>query len=91
MTLTFTPARQVYDADGNAVRFLALDGQKLVVCAVDAAALMKVDQRAYVDARSLLEAFERHRPRLLEIANAKYERHRQNGVAIAIGPDDLAA
>lgn len=91
MTLTFTPVAQIYDADGNTVRFLALDGQKLVICAVDAQALMKADRRASVDAGGLLEAFQRHRARLLEIANAKYERDRQSGVAVAIGPDDLAA
>ena len=91
MTLSFAISAQVYDATANAIRFLALDGQRLVVCSVPADVLMEAAGLSYPDPRHLLGAFLAHRDRLRALASAKYERLGPPRGAITLGPADLAA
>ena len=69
MSLTFSPTVSVYDPSLDAVRVLALDGQRLVFCALGRCALVRLGSLpAACSGGSLLAAFKQHADRLLAIA-----------------------
>ena len=45
MALTFEPERLIYDASERLIRIFAIDGPKLIACAVSKAALIALEDR----------------------------------------------
>ena len=74
MPLTFSPVAAVYDRSRDAVRVIALDGQRLIPCAIRGEALRQLDGLASdCDGCRLIGAYHRHADDLQALASAKYD------------------
>lgn len=92
MTLTFSPAAAVFDASIGGVRVLALDGQRLVHCAIHRRALARMQPLpARCDSQRVVEAYRQNAERLQAIAAWKYENgQRDSQGRVFVDAEDLA-
>jgi hypothetical protein len=88
MILSFLPDVHAFDPQDQLIRFLALDGQRVVRCAVSRRALEQAEGLAPgATPLNLLHAFHHHQERLRALASWKYE----NGQSDAAGSVTIRA
>ena len=74
MPLRFPNESRSYDARQRCVRFWAYDESLEIPFFVEADALRRVDPKVILDEPGLLDAFDRHRGRILQAASRIYAR-----------------
>ena len=72
MALVFEPDRVVYDDGERVIRIFALDGLKLVRCAVSKAALVALEDDALAGPHAMAITYQRNRSLIQAIARRKY-------------------
>jgi hypothetical protein len=72
MALTFEPERLIYDASERLIRIFAIDGPKLIACAVSKAALIALEDDALAGPYAMAITYRRNRNLIREIAERKY-------------------
>ena len=72
MALAFEPDRVVYDDGERVIRIFALDGLKLVRCAVSKAALVALEDDALAGPHAMAITYQRNRSLIQAIARRKY-------------------
>ena len=92
MTLAFEPDRVVYDDSERLLRIFALDGLRLVRCAVSKAALVALEDDALAGPDAMAVTYRRNQALVQEIAKRKYlARHFELGNAIVVRLGDVNA
>ena len=72
MALVFEPERLIYDASERLIRIFAIDGPKLIACAVSKAALIALEDDALAGPHAMAITYRRNRGLIHEIAERKY-------------------
>ena len=72
MALAFEPDRVAYDDGERVIRIFALDGLKLVRCAVSKAALVALEDDALAGPHAMAITYQRNRSLIQAIARRKY-------------------
>ena len=92
MALSFEPDRVVYDDSERMIRIFALDGLRLVHCAVSKAALVALEDDAQAGPHALAITYRRNQALVQEIAKRKYLARRfELGNTIVVRLDDVNA
>jgi hypothetical protein len=93
MSLSFTPSATVFDPDLDALRILALDGQRLVFCAIRRRTLDRLEApEPQGGTATLLRFYRTHAPLLQAVAAWKYDTGQRDAEGrVIIEPEDLAA
>ncbi len=90
MTLAFERDRVMYDADRDAICFMANSDSRLGRCLVPRSVLTEVVGFRKATPRHLVAMFQRHRRTFLELADRKYQRGGLEGDgSVHLGLDDL--
>jgi hypothetical protein len=90
MTLAFERDRVMYDADRDAICFIANNESRLIRCLVPRSVLTEVVGFRQATPRHLVAMFQRHRRTFLELADRKYQRGGLEGDgSVRLGLDDL--
>jgi uncharacterized protein DUF1488 len=90
MALAFDRDRIMYDADRDAVCFLANHESRLIRCLVPRSVLTEVVGFRQAAPRHLVAMFRRHRRIFLELADRKYQRgDLERDGSVRLGLDDL--
>jgi hypothetical protein len=90
MSLVFEPDRVAYDPERQALRFLAVDGTRLVYCGVSKAALAALEDDALAGPHAMATTYRRHKDRIRGLALRKYlERAYEGRGIIIVRKDDL--
>ena len=79
MTISFPNASRSYDAKRNAVRFWGHDQSMETSFFISVEALQRLKPGSAGDEKALLEAFDRNRSRICEVAARVYGRGRKGG------------
>ena len=88
MALAFEPDRVVYDDGERVIRIFALDGLKLVRCAVSKAALVALEDDALAGPHAMAITYQRNRSLIQAIARRKYlirDFEGDNSVVVRLG------
>ena len=72
MALIFEPERLIYDATERLIRIFAVDGPRLIPCAVSRAALIALEDDALAGPHAMAITYRRNRSLIHEIAERKY-------------------
>jgi len=72
VALAFEPDRVVYDDGERVIRIFALDGLKLVRCAVSKAALVALEDDALAGPHAMAITYQRNQSLIQAIAKRKY-------------------
>lgn len=93
MILSFLPDVHAFDPQEELIRFLALDGQRVVRCTVSRRALEQADGLAAgATPLNLLHSFHHHQERLHALASWKYENGQSDRTGgVTISADDIRA
>ena len=90
MALAFEPDRVVYDDGERVIRIFALDGLKLVRCAVSKAALVALEDDALAGPHAMAITYQRNRSLIQAIARRKYlVRDFEGGNSVVVRLDDI--
>ena len=87
MVVAFEPDRVVYDDGERVIRIFALDGLKLVRCAVSKAALVALEDDALAGPHAMAITYQRNRSLIQAIARRKYlvrDFEGDNGVVVRL-------
>ena len=71
--LTFDSSKARYDGERDIVRFSALDGEKLVPCAVSHEALTDYSRQTGVVGDALVQLYRAHTSKIHGVAQEKYQ------------------
>lgn len=82
MALNFPNQSRSYDQRGHRVRFWGHDGAFEICFFVEQSALGRINPDAKRDEAGLLNAFDRNRSRILEVAAKLYSRCRRNSYTL---------
>jgi hypothetical protein len=93
MTLAFEPDRVVYDDSQRLLRIFALDGLRLVRCAISKAALVALEDDALAGPHAMAVTYRRNQALVQEIAKRKYfaRRFELGNTTIVVRLDDVNA
>ena len=93
MALSFDPDRVVYDDSERLLRIFALDGLRLVRCAVSKAALVALEDDALAGPHAMTVTYLRNQALVQEIAKRKYlaRRFELGNTTIVVRLDDVNA
>lgn len=83
MALNFPNQSRSFDARQLCVRFWAYDASLEIPFFIEADALCRIDPQATRDEPGLLNAFDRHRDRILQAAGRVYQRNRRGSYTLA--------
>lgn len=87
--LTFSPRAEIVPRDGDCVRFLALEGQRWIPCAITRDALEYLSGSPLPQPEQLLGIYRQERERICALADRKYASGRINRVLLT--SEDLRA
>jgi hypothetical protein len=82
MAIEFPNLSRRYDATRNCVRFSGYDGAMEKSFFLEEQALWDLDAVARKDGTALLEAFDRHRERICNVASRAYEKRREGSYTL---------
>jgi hypothetical protein len=74
MPLEIEPVPAVYDDERDVVKFMGMDGARMVHCLVTREALLTLARRRAETAKEMLQAYRAYAPLIHRIAVRKYER-----------------
>ncbi|WP_043420919.1 DUF1488 domain-containing protein [Cupriavidus basilensis] len=83
MALNFPNPSRSYDPSRHCVCFWGYDSSREISFEVDRAVLSSLSPELRPDEPAVLEAFDRHRDHILELARELYSRSRQNRYTIS--------
>jgi hypothetical protein len=83
MTIEFPNPSRRYDTTRHCVRFSGYDGALEKSFFVEEEAIWLLDANARKDGAALLEAFDRHRERICDVASRAYRKRREGSYTLA--------